>query len=47
MKSIDRQTPDSLARVLMNEEKNVHLARARLRTLRSFLDEAEANLPNE
>jgi len=42
MKNIDRENrPDDLARTLLAEEKNVHLARARLQSLKQYLEEAE------
>jgi DNA-binding transcriptional MerR regulator len=44
MKSTQTTTPDTLAKLLMEEEKDVHLARARLQSLRQLLDEAERYL---
>jgi hypothetical protein len=41
MKNIDRQKPDELVRTLLSEEKNVHMARARLQSLMQYLAEAE------
>lgn len=46
MKSIDRETPSALVEVLLREEKNAHLARARLQTMVSFLQEANRLLEN-
>ena len=37
MRSIEKQTPNNLAQVLLREEKSVHLARARVQNMMEFL----------
>ncbi|MHB8624784.1 MAG: ParB/RepB/Spo0J family partition protein [Aggregatilineales bacterium] len=37
MRSIDKQTPTSLAQALVREEKSIHLARARVQSMMEFL----------
>ncbi len=44
MTSTQASSPDTLARLLIEQEKDVHLARARLQSLRQLLDDAEQRL---
>jgi len=44
MKAANMGTAQELAQVLLAEEKDIHLARARLRSLLEFLNEAEQYL---
>lgn len=44
LQSLDRETPDNLARVLLQQEKNVHLARARVQAMVKFLEDVSQRL---
>jgi hypothetical protein len=47
MRNIERQAPQTLVHALVNEEKSVHLARARLHSMMDFLKQASQMLPTE
>jgi hypothetical protein len=47
MRGIERQTPQTLAQALIREEKSVHLARARLQAMVSYLKQVQQELPAE
>ena len=40
MRTVDEETPNALVQTLLREERNVHLARARIETMIAFLQEA-------
>ncbi len=44
LQSLDRETPDNLAHVLLQQEKNVHLARARVQAMVKFLEDVSQRL---
>jgi hypothetical protein len=46
LQSIGATTPQDVARALLRQEQDVHLARARIQSMRRLLDEAEQALPN-
>jgi len=47
MRDVDGEDPHHLATALLREEKNVHLARARLQNLMAFLQETDRYLGSE
>ncbi len=47
MRSIDKQTPSSLAQALLHEEKSIHLARARVHSMMEFLVQINQVLEEE
>jgi hypothetical protein len=47
MRTFDQETPDTLARALMHEEKNVRVARARLQAMLIFLQQVNEYLGEE
>jgi len=46
LRNVDRLNSEALARTFVHQERDVQVARARLRSLRSLLDEAERHLAN-
>jgi hypothetical protein len=44
LKSVERESPDNFARVLLHQEQNIHMARARLQTMMTFLEDVQRNL---
>jgi hypothetical protein len=44
LRTLDRETPDNLAHVLLQQEKNVHLARARIQAMMKILEAVSQRL---
>ncbi len=47
LRSLDHETPENLAHVLLLQEKNVHLARARIHDMMKFLEDVSQFLEQE
>ncbi len=47
LQSLDRETPENLAQVLLRQEKNVHLARARVQAMLKFLEDVSQRLDED
>ncbi len=47
IKTVEQEKPENVARALMREEKNIHLARARLQTMIALVHDALKYLPEE
>ncbi len=47
LQSLDRETPENLAHVLLRQEKNVHLARVRVQAMMRFLEDVSHRLDGD
>jgi hypothetical protein len=47
LKSVERESPDNFARVLLRQERNIHMALARLQAMMTFLEDVQRNLEKE
>jgi len=47
IRTVERKNPEDVAHAVLHEEKNVHLARARLQTMITLVQDALKYLPEE